>query len=168
MSAFTVGRQSMTQDSSGKTEGGTPADEGAAGAFVKWIPGEAITFYAALLGVGAAQGDVPKDATPDQLLERIDAGSPGWFFVAFGIAAALVALGAVSTPAGQKSRASSIAVRVILALIAFAIWSTALPGSWPYGWNLIRDMGPAYALLLVPVAAIFATVAELLTKKFKL
>lgn len=168
MSAFTVGRQAMTTDAEGKEEGGTPKDEGVAGAFVKWIPGEAITFYAALIGVGAAQGDIPKDATPDQLLERIDAGSPGWFFVAFAIAAALVALGAVSTPKGQTSRATSIAVRVILALAAFAIWSTALPGSWPYGWTLIRDMGPAYALLLVPAAAIFATIAELITKRFKL
>ena len=168
MSAFTVGRQSITEDSDGKKEGGTPAGEGPAGAFVKWIPGEAITFYAALLGIGAAQGEVPENATPDQLLERIDAGSPGWFLVAFAIAAALVALGAVSTPKGQSSMARSIITRIILALIAFTIWSTALPGSWPYGWTLIRDMGAAYALLLVPIAAIFATIAELITKRLAL
>ena len=80
-------------------------------------------------------------------------------------------MGAVTAekPAGSKGISSlSVVVRLLLALLSFLIWTTALPGAWPYSWNFIRDMGAAYALLLVPVAAIFTGLAELVTKRLKL
>ena len=52
--------------------------------------GEAVTFYAALLEIGAMQGAVTGSESPEELLERIDAGSPGWFIAGAVIAALLV------------------------------------------------------------------------------
>jgi hypothetical protein len=172
MSAYSVGAETSTKDGAGKRQRTSPPTSAAPAAFVKWIPGEAITFYAAILGLGAAQGAVSGDETPEELLQRIDAGSPDWFLLAAGLAAVLVLLGSLTgRPAGGGSNSRSIwsvVVRIVLTLVSFVIWTTALPGAWPYGWHAIRDMGGAYALLLVPVAAIFATVAELATKKFQL
>lgn len=166
MSAYSVGAQVST-----RMEGGTqPAEptSSAPAAFVKWIPGEAITFYAALLGLGATQGSLTGNETPQALLERIDAGSSGWFFVGAALSAGLVLLGALTAERPQGSQGLSIGslgVRIALALVSFLIWTTALPGAWPYGWDVIRDMGAAYALLLVPVAAVFSGVAEFVTRK---
>jgi hypothetical protein len=168
MSAVGVGVESST-----KNTGGDQTDEAASGsapaAIVKWIPGEAITFYAALIGIGATQGQITGNETPEELLERIDAGSPGWFIAGAVIAVLLVITGAI---AGKTAEATfsqkSLFVRAMLVLASFVIWATALPGSWAYSWTWIRDMGPAYALILVPVALIFSGIAEYLTKKLKL
>lgn len=172
MSAYSIGGEAATKDTGGKLQATESPTSTAPAAFVKWIPGEAITFYAALLGLGATQGDLTGKETPQELLERIDAGSPGWFFVAAGLSVVLVVLGSITgrptgAPQGSWSP-GSVTVRVLLALVSFVIWSTALPGAWPYGWEFIRDMGSAYALLLVPVAAIFAGIAEKATTHWKL
>ncbi len=170
MSAYGVGAQVSTKDQQGKLQQAEPTSSAPA-AFVKWIPGEAITFYAAILGLGATQGPLTGDETAQQLLERIDAGSRGWFLLGAALAAILVILGAITAKRSDKSdrlSVSSLAARTILALVSFVIWTTALPGAWPYGWNFIRDMGEAYAFLLIPVAAIFSIVAEIATKQFKL
>lgn len=168
MSAFGVGTESSTKNTAGQ-EPGASAPGSAPAALVKWVPGEAVTFYAALLGIGATQGELTGKETPDELLARIDAGSGGWFLAGAAIAVLLVIVGAISgkTADATFSR-SSLVVRILLVLVSFVIWATALPGSWPYGWTWIRDMGAAYALLLVPIALIFSGIAEYLTKRFKL
>lgn len=167
MSALSVGVEASTKDTKGDTaaqgEGPVPA------ALVKWIPGEAITFYAALLGIGAAQGDLTGKETPEQLLERIDAGSSSWFLVGLAIALLLVFSGALAGKSSSKAFSwQSLLVRMILVAISFVIWTSALPGSWTYSWETIRDMGAAYALLLVPVGIIFSSAAEYATRRFKL
>ena len=173
MSAFSVGAQVATKTKvvagdKNKREANID-NKSVPGTFVKWIPGEAITFYTALLGVGAAQGVVKGDETAQQLLERIDAGSRGWFLVAAIVATAFVIAGALAE-SGKRRPVSpfSLIVRCLLTLGSFAIWASAMPGSWPYGWHLIRDLGPAYGLLLVPLASLFAFVSEKLTAKYRL
>ncbi len=168
MSAIGVGSESSTKNTAG-AQPGAEVTSSAPATFSKWLPGEAVTFYAALIGIGAAQGAVTGNETPEELLERIDAGSPGWFLAGAAIAALLVIMGAISGKTEDASYSwKSVSVRTLLVLTSFVIWTTALPGSWPYSWTWIRDMGAAYALLLVPVALIFTGVAEALTKKFKL
>lgn len=66
MSGFSVGAQVATVDGDDRTS--NIDNKSAPGTFVKWIPGEAVTFYTALLGVGAAQGALTGSETPDQLL----------------------------------------------------------------------------------------------------
>lgn len=171
MSAFSVGGEVSTKDSAGVVVTTPPPTSTAPAAFVKWIPGEAITFYAAILGLGAAQPELTGKESPQQILERIDAGSQGWFWLGAGIAAILVILGSLTgRPGGAADNTvlpGSIVARVVLTVVSFLIWATALPGAWPSGWHFIQDMGDAYPLLLVPVAAIFAGIAELVTKRYK-
>lgn len=168
MSALSVGVEASTKD----TKGANTADKGEGPvpqALVKWIPGEAITFYAALLGVGAAQGALTGNETPEQLLERIDAGSSSWFLLGLGLALLLVVSGAIAGASATKSYSwQSLGVRMVLVVISFVIWTSALPGSWTYSWQIIRDMGSAYALLLVPVGVIFSGFAEWATRRYKL
>lgn len=167
MSAYGIGADTARMEGGARTNS---AGTNAPATIVKWIPGEAITFYAGIIGVGAAQGALTGTETPQQLLERIQAGSAGWFAVGAAIAAALVLIGSATAPRASQKKASKLGlfIRVLLALIAFVIWTSALPGSWTYSWNLIRDMGAAYALLLVPIGIGFAAGAEWLTKKVNL
>lgn len=138
---------------------------------VKWIPGEAITLYAGIIGIGAAQGTLTGEETPQQLLERIEAGSFGWFITGAVVAVLLVIIGALTSneqSADTRPSAWGLIVRAALTLIAFGIWTSALPGSWTYSLNFIRDMGAAYALLLVPLGLVFAGAAEMLTRRTRL
>lgn len=142
------------------------AESSAPVAFAKWIPGEALVFYAAILGLGAGQPQLTGEESSKQLLERIDASASSWFFAALGITVALVVVGAVSSPKdGEPLAVGALVVRCVLAGLSFTIWSTALPGAWPWGWHAVRDMGEAYALLLVPLAVIFTGVAQVLTDR---
>lgn len=166
MSAYGIGADTATvQGGVRKNE----ADTNVPATIVKWIPGEAITFYAAILGIGAAQGVLTGDETPQELLERIEAGSFGWFVTGVAVAIALVIMGAFTAPreAGTRISMLGLLVRVVLALVAFALWTSALPGSWTYSLNMIRDLGAAYGLLLVPLGLVFAALAEWLTRKFE-
>lgn len=172
MSAYGIGADTATvttNDAKEKTRSNHAATNIPA-TIVKWIPGEAITFYAAILGLGAAQGVLTGNETPDELLARIEAGSFGWFATGAVIAVALVVMGALTEPRkkGNKLSLLGLFVRVLLALAAFAFWTTALPGSWTYSLNVIRDIGAAYALLLVPLGVLFGGLTELLTRKANL
>lgn len=167
MSAYGIGADTATVKDGDRTN---TANTNVPATIVKWIPGEAITFYAAIIGVGSAQGALSGRETPKELLERIDAGSFGWFSAGALVAVALVITGALAqarTPDKQIS-VPGLLVRVLLSLVAFALWTSALPGSWTYSLQAIRDMGAAYALLLVPLGLVFAGLAEWLTKKFQL
>lgn len=167
MSAFSIGSDTATVHDNTRS---STADTNAPATIVKWIPGEAITFYAAILGVGAAQGVLTGNETPQQLLERIEAGSFAWFAAGAGIAVALVVLGTFSAPLAEATRPSLLGLmaRIGLTLLAFGLWTSALPGSWTYSLVWIRDMGAAYALLLVPIGIVFAAVAEWVTRRVRL
>jgi hypothetical protein len=167
MSAYGIGADTA------RVKGGVrmnEADTNVPATIVKWIPGEAITFYAAILGIGAAQSVLTGNETPQELLERIEAGSFGWFATGVAVAIALVITGALTAPRDAGTRVSLLAllIRILLALVAFALWTSALPGSWTYSLNMIRDLGAAYGLLLVPLGLVFATLAEWLTRKIQL
>jgi hypothetical protein len=167
VSAYGIGADTATVEDGGRTN---TANTNVPATIVKWIPGEAITFYAAIIGIGAAQGPLTGSETPKELLERITAGSFGWFAAGALVAVALVITGALSQAGEPKKRLSmaGLVVRVLLSLVAFALWTSALPGSWTYSLNFIRNMGAAYALLLIPLGLVFAGLAEWLTKKFQL
>ncbi len=167
MSAYGIGADTATVDNNSRVN---TVSTNAPQTIVKWIPGEAITFYAAILGVGSAQGPLTGEETPEQLLERIEAGSFGWFIVGAVVAAVLVVLGSATAPRpeGRSRSKLGLLVRVGLALLAFLLWTSALPGSWAYSLNMIRDLGAAYAFLLVPLGLVFAGAAEWLTRKVQL
>jgi hypothetical protein len=171
MSAFGIGADtaSVSSDGAVTVKQNDPATKSnVPETIVKWIPGEAITFYAAIIGVGTAQGALTGDETPAQLLERIDAGSLPWFLAGVVVAVALMIIGSFaskSTPEGQRPLVKGILLRSVLTVIAFALWTSALPGSWTYSLHIVRDMGPAYAILLVPLGLVFAGVAEMVTRK---
>ena len=57
---------------------------------------------------------------------------------------------------------------VVLTVGAFALWTSALPGSWTYSLGVIRDLGAAYALLLVPLGLVFGGIAEWATRRVQL
>jgi hypothetical protein len=168
MSAHGIGADTATVDTTGKRV--NTAQSNAPATIVKWIPGEAVTFYAAIIGLGSAQGELTGDETPQELLERIDAGSFSWFLLGAFIACALVVIGSLAAPreAGTRPSKLGIFVRLVLAVAAFALWTSALPGAWPYSLHFIRDLGAAHAILLVPLGIVFAAAAEWVTRKVAL
>ncbi len=167
MSAFSIGSQSSDKPLD-KPVDKTPADQTPAQAFVKWIPGDAIVLYTGIIAAGAQQGPLPDNPTPDQVLEHVNSGSAAWFLFALMAAGILVVSGAISgKSAGAKLSPLSISTRIVLCLIAFTIWTTLLPGAWPYTWNFVRDMGPLYGVVVAFVAVVFTGIAELVTGKNK-
>lgn len=169
MSAFSVGTQTSAKNAATQAnENRKPPNEGPGKAFIKWIPGDAIVFYTALLAAGATQPPTTGNETPEQLLTRIDAGSFGWFVFALISTAVLVAIGA-AIPSGMKGREKvafkPLALRIILTLVAFTLWTSLLPGAWAYSLNVVRDLGPAYVLVITVVAVIFTALAEALTRQ---
>ena len=185
LSALSLGTTSIKKPTgSDATSSSTSDDSGAGAKFVKWIPGDAVAFYTALLAIGGsstaattstrgptgATGGTTEQALTN--LRDIDQGSYPWFLFALVVAIALVVLGAL----GKKNRTKaerdsavkyypykSVAVRCILAAVAFTLWASLLPTSWPNSWHWVQDMGSAYVLVLGAVAAVFAGVAEFIT-----
>jgi hypothetical protein len=171
MSAYGIGADTTRVGRAGGAGRVTATKSNVPETIIKWIPGEAITLYAGIIGVGAAQGALTGAETPQELLERINAGSLPWFLTGAVIAILLVIVGSMtSTGSDPDTRPSvwGLVLRSALALAAFALWTSALPGSWTYSLNFIRDMGAAYALLLVPIGLAFAAAAEALTRKVRL
>ncbi|TXK19122.1 hypothetical protein [Homoserinibacter sp. GY 40078] len=171
MSAYGIGADTAMAAPKGKQRGVPVKKSNVPETIVKWIPGEAITFYAGIIGIGAAQEALTGDETAKELLERIDAGSLPWFVAGASVAVALVIVGALTTGSrkpGTRPSIWALIVRSVLTLLAFALWTSALPGSWTYGLHFIRDMGAAYALLLVPLGLVFAAAAEAITRSVKL
>lgn len=167
MSAYGIGADTAVVEDASRVN---KADTNVPATIVKWIPGEAITLYAGIVGLGAAQGALTGQETAAQLLERVEAGSFAWFSVGVAVAVALVITGAAAAPRTQGSPRSKLGllVRVLLTVAAFALWTSALPGSWTYSLSVVRDLGAAYALLLVPLGIVFAGLAEWATRRVDL
>ena len=163
MSAFTLGKQTATVTST-DNQSRIPDNEGPGAAFIKWIPGDAIVLYTALLALGAKQPPLTGHETPLAILERVNVSSAEWFLFALAAAGILVVSGAVNNGQKERSAVVPLLVRVVLTLLAFVLWTTLLPGSWSYQWNLVRDMGDAYLLVLGVVAVVFTAVAQRVSK----
>jgi hypothetical protein len=179
MSALSVGgsavrRAEHAADGNGRAdEKPTPGVERTAvGRFVKWIPGDAVAFYTALLAL-----DGPTDRQPATRLEQlrdIDQGSGWWFFFALAVAVLLVLTGAVNERRHLESGTAlnklgrSLTVRCLLTVIAFVLWASLLPTSWPSSWHVVQDMGAAYVLVLGVLATLFAWMAERVTGSARL
>ena len=57
MSAFSVGTTTPTKDAATKVMSTPDKDSGPGSRFVKWIPGDAITVYTAILALETSSGD---------------------------------------------------------------------------------------------------------------
>lgn len=118
------------------------------GRVLTWIPADVVALYAAAI---TAVADEPQGAT-------------GKWLVVGGACLALVAvpLGAFSANSGITKK---VKVRMVLAPIAFVIWSPTVPAS---GWN---DIGfvvahPGWTVVICAVAGfLFAQVAEGIDKR---
>lgn len=135
-----------------------PSREDGLTAIVKWVPGEVIGAYAALvLALDSGERD-PRAVTGTQWL---------WVFAAGALVMALVggALewrrqnpSAVHLPADKRAE---LVIRGILAFAAFLLWSLVIPGSAStQGWSW--GVANAHVLpIVVPFAAVvFGLVAE--------
>lgn len=148
MSAWRIGRQTMAIDRAGSS-GGPLAH--LIDVVVKWIPGEVISFYATAIVVLA--GDDPS-ARPSRVLWIVTAPAT----------AAIVVLG--SRTAGKSWRSTSILA--LLALVAFLIWSAAMPMS---GWMTLGSLQSSASAVAVGAALagmVFSRFAEWCVTRFDL
>ncbi len=142
MSAWGLGR------SSGASE--TLAGEGKTKAFVdrvvQWIPADVIGIYT--VGITTLKIESP-DPNP----------SPLWLVIAAMLGFALVLIGARASRHRIVGRDIAMAVA---AVVAFAIWSLAIPESGWYHWHLVADH-PGWVALVAAVGGIlFGAFAEAL------
>jgi hypothetical protein len=126
---------------------------------VVWIPGEVIAAYAAI--VLALQPEKTGDAEPP-----MEITSAGWIVGAMIFAAILTALGGWARArnlSGKESR--ELAVRAVLAAIAFLIWSAVVPGSAWYDIDDFAENQTVVALVAGLIAAVFSLFAEGITRR---
>lgn len=111
---------------------------------VQWIPGDVIAVYT--VGITTLRTQDP-DPNP----------SPLWLIIAAGMAFILVLLAAWRTR--HKLRFRDL-VLAIVAVIAFGIWSLAIPDSGWYDWSKVAD-NPGWVALIAAVAGVlFGAVAD--------
>lgn len=187
VSALSIGTTTADTDSQGSSVSDGP-DSGPGAKFVKWIPGDALTFYAGILSLEAAGDDSVPSVQPltdtavpgvvessnqlgDQLRD-INESSFAWFAFALFAAAVLVIAGAnTKQKRGRRTRAQLsvnrrlLILRCILAAAAFTIWASLIPKAWPNKLTFVQDMGAAYPLVVTIVGIVFTFVAEYATKK---
>lgn len=195
MSAFSVGSTTPTEDRATKAKSTPDESSGPGSRFVKWIPGDAIVFYTAILAlqttreddVVAVAGPVVEsdpevgadDAAGDQTavvevsrdeLREIDASSFSWFAFALVVAIGFVLIGANNQSRSQGQDRVTLkkllAVRCLLAGVAFILWSSLIPSSWTNNLSIVQDMGDAYVIVVGVVATAFTAVATSVTKRF--
>jgi hypothetical protein len=122
---------------------------------VTWIPGEVIAFYAAIVlvlqpGASVAGGPAPFKVT-----------SLGWLVLGFILACAITWLGGWSKVKKLESPArNELIARMILAGVAFLIWSFVIPGSWWYSIARITDNQVIVPILVGVFGSAFALLAE--------
>lgn len=122
---------------------------------VTWIPGEVVAAYAAL--VLALQPEASADG-PAQPLE-ITWG--GWLIFGLAFACILTFLGGWSKVTDlDASAGKELGARVVLAGIAFAIWSAIVPGAWWYSIDRIADNQAVVPIVVGLVGTTFALAAE--------
>lgn len=153
MSAWHIGAVTRTRRARIRTETGefreAAPEVPSVDTLIRWIPGEAIAFYTAI--VLALQSDPPAELTVTAF---------GW--LAIGIAAAMVLtlLGGWAGPDKfDLSNTVELALRTLFAGVAFSIWSLVIPGSWWYSIETIaenREIVPIVAGLGGAAFSLFA------------
>jgi hypothetical protein len=122
MSAWRIGAE--RSGATFRVEGTQPAWKEYVDRLVKYVPGDAIGGYTAVITIF-----VLNNGLPDPTL---------WLALLFlGITAMLVVLGWANTP-GDKGSFGSIIPDIVLAVIAFVVWSLTVPGN---GWLEIDAIG---------------------------
>jgi hypothetical protein len=125
---------------------------------IVWIPGEVIAAYAAI--VLALQPDQTGDTPP------LEITSKWWIVGAMVFAAILTVLGGWARSKNLTGAEGwQLAVRAVLAAVAFLIWSAVIPGS---AWYDIKDFAehqPVVALVAGLVGSVFALLAEGITRR---
>lgn len=131
----------------------------AADIYTKWIPGDALAIFVAL--TAAFRGTITTGGlTPH-----------AWGLLVVGLASAggLTLLGALSAnlsaaDVAHRAKVPEIAIRVVLAGLAFGFWSLTVPGAWweVKGWNAGILAAVSFAISIG-----FALVAEISVTYFK-
>src|SRR5262249_9157212 len=133
MSAWGIGRQQ-----GGESLDGGPNDMKAfVDRVVQWIPADVVAIYT--VGITTLRTQSP-DPNP----------SPLWLIIAAVLGFILVLLGAQRTRRKLEPRDFLLAV---MAVIAFAIWSLAIPDSGWYDWHVVSD-NPGWVALITAVGGL--------------
>ncbi|MDX6439188.1 MAG: hypothetical protein QOF45_1771 [Gaiellaceae bacterium] len=141
MSAWGVGRQS----GAGTLAPGSPV-KAFVDRVVQWIPADVIAIYT--VGITTLRTQTP-DPNPSLI----------WLIVSGALAFGLVLLAALTTRKKVKSRDWVLAC---LAVVAFGIWSLAIPDSGWYSIDWLAN-NPGWVALIAAVGGlIFGAVADLL------
>ena len=129
----------------------TAADAPTVNKLIAWIPGEVIAAYMAL--VVALQS--PDAAT-------VEPTSFGWLIAAIAAAGVITFLGGFTNPHNLDGRDwfELVLKSVLLAPVAFALWSLVLPGSWWQSIDWIAENAGAVAIVAGICAAAFALLAQ--------
>lgn len=129
----------------------TAADAPTVDKVLAWIPGDVIAAYMAL--VLALQGS---DA------ETIEPTSGWWLIGAIAAAGVVTFLGGFANPIALDGRdwLELLVKSVLLAPIAFALWSLVLPGSWWQSIDRIANNAPVVVIVAGICAAAFALLAQ--------
>jgi hypothetical protein len=139
MSAWAVGRQSGSASLAGGNDFKAFVDR-----VVQWIPADVVAIYT--VGITGLRTQEP-DPNP----------SPLWLYVSGGLAFVLVVLAAQRT---RKKITRRDLVLAVMAVIAFAIWSLAIPDSGWYDWQVVSD-NPGWVALFAAVGGlVFGAVAD--------
>ena len=154
----TAGAARAGAERAGGVEGGGGAARAAApeppatpsiDTLVKWIPGEVIATYSAIvLALQPDAGDL-KITSSGLLIAGIVAAAAVTFAAGWS---------ATDDLDGRATR--ELAARTVFAAGAFAIWSLVVPGSAWYGWGEVADAGEAVPLAAAFGGALYALIAE--------
>jgi hypothetical protein len=133
VSAWSIGRASGSPSLSSAPSGIQPFVD----RVVQWIPADVIAIYT--VGITTLKTQDP-DPNP----------SPLWLVIAAALAFILVVLAARRTRHTITRRDFMLA---FLAVVAFAIWSLAIPESGWYDWDAVQD-NPGWVALAAAVGGV--------------
>lgn len=126
---------------------------------IEWIPGEVIAAYAAI--ILALQPQAPAGGNAELVPTHL-----GWLVAGVVFAGLLTWLGGWSkTRDLDSSVEKELRLRVVLAVVAFAIWSFVVPGSW---WYSVPQIAASQAVVPIAVGvagAAFGPLAEGLVRR---
>lgn len=162
MSAWSIGATTATRRragarvaSGGDNASGDPTPVPSVDTLVKWIPGEVIAAYAAIVLALQPEGETSGDSTPLEI-------TSGWWLIGGVMFAALLTwlAGWSKTQDLDQSATKELATRTVLAAVAFVIWSVVVPGSWWFSIESFAKNSTVVPLVAGLIGAAFALLAE--------
>jgi hypothetical protein len=156
MSAWSIGALTAVPQASAEGVAAAGSDEPVSfDTLVKWIPGEVIAAYAAV--VLALQPEQKEGSGAP----AITITASGWLIGAIAFAAVLTFLAGWSKTDDLDSKKSKeLGVRVLLSALAFAIWSFVVPASWWYSIDQLAENQKLVPIVAGLVGTAFALFAE--------